>query len=440
VSVVETSGDQTQLLSPLPGVQFSSRSASAPTTITVNDARAYQPMAGFGATMTDASAYMLMTGLSATARQSALTDLFDPASGIGLDYVRIPIGGNDFSQKDYSQPLSTQNNYTEDDPPSSDPNPAEYPPSNYPADFKDPQLAYFSIKHDLLYLIPVLKAMRAINPQIKIIASPWTPPVWMKCSHPKLGPIALGCIGPGKLDGGGLLRGDESLYASYLVKFIQAYAAQGIGIPISALTVQNEPLNSTAKYPSMSMRESQEQTVAGDVAEDLKQAGLSTQVLGLDHNWQYWQSYAKPLLQNQPAVAGTAFHCYTGSPGQQGQLEALFPTRGIYEDECTPLGGYTFAQDLVNNTLTEGIEGVQNWSRTVMFWNMTLNSQDGPTINKECTSAARHPCLPIMQVAGGLATRQVGYYVLGQLSKFVQAGAARVCSFTSIPSAPGSCP
>jgi hypothetical protein len=123
VSVKETSSDQSFQLTSLPDLQFSSGGGGSPTTITVNDAVAYQPIAGFGATMTDVSAHELMTGVSASARQSALTDLFDPVSGIGLDYVRIPIGGNDFSEADYSQGPSPSNNYTEDDNPPGDDDP-----------------------------------------------------------------------------------------------------------------------------------------------------------------------------------------------------------------------------------------------------------------------------------------------------------------------------
>jgi glucosylceramidase len=447
VSVVETSGvpdpacasggtPQRCLLATLPTVlKFTSGSASAPTTITVDGTQSYQPMAGFGATLNDADAYVLCgepTGSALCAPNThVLDELFaSPPEGIGLDYVRIPIGGNDFSQKDYSKCCSASNNYTEDDTPG------------------DTSLTHFSIAHDQLYLIPVLQHIHKYYPNVKFLASPWTPPAWMKCSEVPV----LGCVGSGQLDGGGLLKGYESLYASYLAKFVATYAGKNPhapvspAIPIAAITVQNEPMNSTSAYPSMSMTWQQEATIAGYLAQDLHTASLSTQLLGLDHNWDLWHSYALPLLQNQPAVAGTAFHCYHTSkgdfsdPSQQGDLEAQEPTKPIYEDECTPLGGYTFAQNLVNNTFTEGIEGTQDWSRTVMFWNLALNSHDGPTINSNCASTAPHPCLPIVQVANGSATPQVGYYTLGQFSQFVQQGADRICSYTTPSSVSAHCP
>jgi glucosylceramidase len=424
VSVVETTGTQSELLSSLPGLQFASGSASAPATITVNANESYQPVGGFGATLNDVDAYLLMESTSATVRQQVLTELFSPTSGIGLDYVRIPIGGNNYSQSSYSanfpESLSDAGNFTEDDTPG------------------DTSLAKFNIAHDEKYLIPVLQQIRAINPRVQIIASPWTAPAWMKSG---------GSSASHGLDGGSLYAADDSLYSQYLVKFAQDYAGQGI--PISAISVQNEPNTPTTfPYPAMTMPEAQEQIVAGDTAQGLKQAGFSTQVLGLDHNWSYWQSYAKPLLANQPNVTGTAFHCYTGGPANQGQLEADFPSRTIFETECTPLGGkYGFGTDLVNNTLTEGIEGIQDWSQSMMFWNLVLDIKDGPTTDPAAcpapgvsSSDPHQPCLPVMTVTSVSSAKTVAYYTLGQFSQFVQPGAVRICSYTTTSSVSGKCP
>ncbi len=469
--------------------------------ITVDDSKQLQPMAGFGATLNDSSAYVLARALDtqsfvsrlrllvggANALQAALASstemktLFSTTDGIGLSYVRISIGGNDFSQTDYSQPVSSTNNYTEDDPPL----------GHNAGSYSDKALSNFNIDHDELYLIPALKAALKINPSLQIVASPWTAPAWMKCtpattlSGPgkndvltapspwivdevpekaadqpcRSGLAALLSLfaGPG-LDGGTLKPGYEPYYAQYLADFVKHYWDEA-QIPIAALTIQNEPLSNQSSYPSMTLTSGQEEIIATDLRADLTNLHLPfrTRILGLDHNWSL-ASYGTALVRS-PAGSlfdGIAFHCYGGDPSMQSQLPATPALTPIYETECSPSGDYTsdlepslssipttdpddFAEDLRNNTRDEVIRGVEDGpggqgSRTVMLWNMAADSQYGPTVNKSgCLSQSLggngKACLPVEEAENSARpVPQVGYYVLGQVSKFVHPGYVHIGS------------
>jgi glucosylceramidase len=408
VQVWETTGDQTKLLAPQTSTSFTAGStavapasaaqtcflffcwASAASTpavpaITVDNTQRFQPINGVGAAITDSSADVLMHDMSATQRSAVMTQLFDPTRGIGLDVLREPIGASDFSTA----------NYTEDD---------------MPAGHTDPALAHFSIAHDLVNLVPVLKQALAINPHIEIVATPWTAPAWMKTS--------------GSLDGGSLNPADLGVYASYLVKYVQAYAAQGI--PITALTMVNEPDDPQTSYPGMTMSEAQEAALTPILGADLAAAGLGTQILGFDSDWSD-ASYATGLLAAPSAaryLAGTAFHCYAGDPSAQLPVETAYPTKGIYETECSGTNSYpSFSGNLVTGTGMV-INYLRDWSSTVMLWNMVLDQNFGPT-NGGCLN-----CVPNVTVNSrtGAATYNVEQYVLGQISKFVKPGAHRVAS------------
>src|SRR5580693_3616247 len=159
VSVWETTTNQSQLLAPQAGATFQSGSGTASQTITVDPSTTYQTMTGFGASFTDSSAWLVA---NSPLRSQIMTKLFDPANGIGLDFLRQPIGASDFSLSLFSY-------------------------DDMPAGQSDPTLANFSIAHDQAYILPVLKQALSINPGITIIATPWSPPGWMKSSGSMIG-------------------------------------------------------------------------------------------------------------------------------------------------------------------------------------------------------------------------------------------------------------
>jgi len=211
VGVWMTSADQSKLLAQQSSVNFGANSGSNPLTITVNPGTKYQTMDGWGASITDSSGWLMWNRLSSGTRNTLMNELFSKTSGIGLSLLRQPMGATD---------LSASGNYSYDD------------------GGADPNLNNFSTAHDNAYIIPLIKQAMGINSTIKIIATPWSPPGWMKTS--------------GSMIGGTLLSAQYSnSLAQYFVKFIQSYQSQGI--PIYALTVQNEPLYQPTGYPGMGM-------------------------------------------------------------------------------------------------------------------------------------------------------------------------------------------
>ena len=183
-----------------------------PTRIILDATRVDQEIEGFGAALTDSAAWVLTSYLTAGAREQLLQELFSPTDGIGLGYLRVPVGASDFALY----------HYTYDD---------------MPAGQRDPELRHFSIAHDEAYILPILRRVRAINPHLKIMASPWSPPGWMKRRWLPGNPLY----------GGRLRRDCYDIYARYLVAFVRAYA--DAGVPIDALTVQNEPEHAQPHLP-----------------------------------------------------------------------------------------------------------------------------------------------------------------------------------------------
>lgn len=415
VQVWKTTVNGAAQLAEQQSVQF----GSAPPTssvITVDPAQSFQTMLGFGGTLTDASAAVLTQDTTPKTYVEAMNALFSPTAGIGLDLLRVPIGGNDFSLGTYAGPEKSSNNYNED---------PERGPSSHP-------LKYFTIKHDRAFLIPVLRRALSINPSLQIMATPWSAPGWMK----------LGGKGYDNMDGGSLNSKYIADYAQYLVEFVTRY--RQAHVPIHYLTLQNEPLNSTSHYPSMTVGATQEAVLAKDVARDLANQHLAVQILGFDDNWDQWSNATQFLTEaNGNAFAGMAFHCYgvNGQPGndpsQAQPFFNAFPATRWFETECTPLGFYTsatrpttsaasFSQDLVNNTRDDDIDSVLDGSGSVMLFNIALNYRYGPTINKGCLPP-HSPCLPLVAISEhGDPFYEVGYYALGQLSKFVHPGAVRI--------------
>ena len=156
--------------------------------------------------MTDTAAWLIEDGLPPAARDQLMRRLFGGGRGIHLSFLRLPIGGSDFDRGGAA--------YTYDD----------LPPGQ-----TDPQLRDFSIAHDQPYVLPALRAARALDPRLYIEALPWSPPAWMK---------ANGAL-PNEDHSALLLPADARPWARYLVRFLQAYAAAGVRV--SGLAIQNEP-------------------------------------------------------------------------------------------------------------------------------------------------------------------------------------------------------
>ena len=246
VHVWLTTADGTDKLAPMGNVQFARAQPTVPTVV-VDPSRSFQSMVGFGGSITDSSAVVLYR-LSPSARATAMRMLFDPRAGDGLSYLRQPIGASDF--------VAT----------------AAYTYDDLPAGATDYPQRHFSIAHDEPQILPLLRWAKHLNPKLQIVATPWSPPAWMKTG--------------GSLIGGRLID-DPKIYRSYalyLTKFVEAYRAQGV--TVNQITVQNEPQNrAPAGYPGTDMSAAQEEKVIEDLGPMLRAAGLKTQILAYDHNW-----------------------------------------------------------------------------------------------------------------------------------------------------------
>ncbi|MGC9950096.1 MAG: glycoside hydrolase family 30 beta sandwich domain-containing protein [Bryobacteraceae bacterium] len=394
VQVVETDGDQSKLLAQRPGLAFApgAPSGSPAFTIAVDNGNTYQQMDGVGASLTDSAGYVLWNDLPEAQRDALMQSLFDPNTGIGVGILRQPMGASDFS---------ASGNYSYDD---------------VPAGQSDPNLAQFSIAHDQTYLIPLLRQALAINPSLKVHALPWSPPAWMKTSA--------------SMNGGNILTADFPILAQYFARFIAAYQQQGI--PIYAISMQNEPLNSTGSYPSAYVASSDEANFIGNnLGPALAGAGLGgVKIFGYEHNWDQPQ-YPEALLADTAAygyLAGSSFHCYAGGVSAQSQVKQAYPVKDIWFTECSGTVGSSFAGDLAWNTENLLIGATRNWARGVTLWNIALDQNSGPQ-NGGCT-ACRGVVTVDDSVSPPVITRNVEYYVLGHLGKFVQPGAYRIDSNT----------
>jgi len=357
---------------------------SAALTILVNESVRYQEIDGFGASLTESSAWLLKRKLSDAQRRAALEMLFDPKRGIGLSILRQPMGASDFAITAYSY-------------------------DDLPAGETDPELAKFSIAHDGTDILPVLKEILAINPNIRIIASPWSPPKWMKTSQ--------------SMVQGSLLPTAYAPLAKYFVKYIKAYA--DAGVTVYAITMQNEPLNIPGNYPGMGMTAIEQAAFLRDhLGPAFREAGLGTKILIFDHNWDLIEFPLQVLGDSKAAAfaAGTATHCYGGAATAQLELHNRFPEKEIWMTECS--GGDWQKGNLLEQQVRLIIGSTRNWAKSVVLWNLALNQDHEPFLGG-CTN-----CRGVVTVNDSASPAQVtptvDFSALAHVSKFVKPGARRI--------------
>jgi glucosylceramidase len=391
VQIVETTGDRTMLLQAQPSIVFTRDGNSKGLVITVDEKTRYQQMDGFGGSLTDSSAWLIWNKLSASQQTTLMQELFSPSNGIGISFLREPMGATDFS---------ASGNYSYDD---------------VPAGKTDPNLTNFSVAHDVAYIIPLVKQALAINPDIKVVALPWSPPAWMKTTT--------------TMNGGNMIAADFPSLAQYFIDFVQAYQQQGI--PIYALSVQNEPRYTTTGYPTESLTADDESTFIGNyLGPALSKAGLANvKIFAYEHNWDD-TAYPEVVLGSSAAqyLAGTSFHCYAGDPSAQSTVKSAFPAKDIWFTECSGITPTKFASDLVWNAEHLLIGATRNWARSVSIWNLALDQNSGPK-NGTCSN-----CRGVVTIDDSVSpahiTFNVEYYILGHLGKFVLSGAHRIDSNT----------
>ncbi|HUA99230.1 MAG TPA: glycoside hydrolase family 30 beta sandwich domain-containing protein [Terracidiphilus sp.] len=354
--------------------------------IAVNDMQQFQPIEGFGFAVTGGSAQLLMR-MSPDGRSALLKQIFSTdGDGIGVSYIRVSIGSSDMN--DHA--------YTYDD---------------MPAGQADPDLSHFSLAPDEATVIPVLKEILAIDPHIRILGSPWSAPGWMKTND--------------ALKAGHLKPEYYGAYARYLVKYIQDMKAEGISI--TAITVENEPLN-PKNTPSMVVFAPEEDAfIAHDLGPVFAAAGITTEIQAYDHNPDV-TSYPLSILADPAAsryVVGTAFHLYGGDASELTGVHEQYPNKNLYltEQSVTQSPGSPSIEiaEPVSSVL---IGATRNWGRNVLLWNLAANPEAGPhTDDGGCTG-----CYGAITLDGDKATFNVAYYAMAHFSKFVRPGSVRIGS------------
>ncbi|MDQ2770280.1 MAG: glucosylceramidase [Bacteroidota bacterium] len=382
-----TTADKASLFREQPGRLAFGPVAGGGPVIEIDEAKTYQTIDGFGYCLTGGSAALLHQ-MGAAERGRLLRELFGTTgTEIGVSYLRVSIGASDLDARVFSY-------------------------DDLPAGQTDPALAHFSLAPDQEHLLPVLREILAINPAIKILGSPWSPPVWMKTN--------------GASKGGSLRPEFYDAYARYFVKYIEGMKAAGVRV--DAITVQNEPLH-PGNNPSLLMPAAQQAEFIGkSLGPAFRAAGLDTKIICYDHNADR-PDYPLTVL-NDPAAApyvdGSAFHLYAGPIEALSQVHDAHPDKHIYFTEQWIGAPGKFGPDLAWHTKTLTIGATRNWARTVLEWNLAADPQQNPHTPGGCTE-----CLGAITVAGNAITRNPAYYIIAHASRFVRPGAVRVAS--SVP-------
>jgi glucosylceramidase len=374
-----TTGDQTKLLQQQGNVSFGANTGSNPSAITINPATTYQIMDGFGYALTEGSCEVI-SAMAATQQNQLLNDLYNPITGLNASVVRISIAASDLSSSSYS----------------------------YNETSGDVNMNNFSLNGpDLTYLIPIIKKIQLINQNIKILATPWSAPRWMKTNNSWVG--------------GSLQTQYYAAYAKYLVKYFAAMQAQGISI--WGITPQNEPEN-PYNEPSMLMNSTEQKNfINTQLGPQMAAAGYGNiKIIAFDHNCDN-TAYPIDVLNNSSYVDGAAFHLYSGGISAMSTVRNATNKNVYFTEQYTGTGG-SFSGDFGWHIQNVVIGGANNWAKTVLEWNAANNPSLGPRTPGGCST-----CLGAVTVNNSTSyTKNVAYYIIGQISKFVKPGALRISS------------
>jgi len=353
--------------------------------ITLNPAKTYQEMDGFGYTLTGGSALHIHQ-MSDSARGALLKELFGREENeMGVSYLRLSLGASDLDAAPFSY-------------------------DDLPKGETDEALEHFNLSRDTLHLIPVLKEILAISPDLKILSSPWSPPVWMKDN--------------GDTRGGSLQQKYYNTYARYFVKYIEAM--QQNGITIDAVTVQNEPLH-PGNNPSLLMEaEAQRDFIKTALGPVFQENKIKTKIIIYDHNADR-PDYPLTILKDSAAakfVDGSAFHLYAGDIDALHEVHDAFPNKNLYFTEQWVGAPGDFEQEMAWHTENLIIGATRNWCKTVLEWNLAADKNQEPHTDR----GGCDRCLGAITITGDKVTREPAYYIIGQASRFVPPGSVRIAS------------
>ena len=379
------------------------KKAASPTLFQLNADITYQQMDGFGAALTGSSCYNLMQ-MKPSKRKQFLEYTFSQKKGLGMSYVRISIGCSDFSLSEYTCCVT-------------------------------PGIEHFALQtEELNYVIPILKEVLAINPDLKILGSPWTCPKWMKVKDlHKLEPLDSWTSGQ-------LNPKYYKDYATYFVKWIKAMAEHGINI--YGITPQNEPLN-RGNSASLYMGWREEMTFLKEaLGPAFKAAGLSTRIYAFDHNYNYdnileENDYPAHIYDNEDAAAfvtGAAYHNYGGNKKELLDIGTRYPDKELIFTE-TSIGmwndGRNLEKRLIEDMKEVALGTVNNGCKAVIVWNLMLDTDRGP--NREGGCQTCYGAVDIDRNNYSDITYNSHYYAIGHMAYAVRPGAVRVQSTVSSP-------
>ena len=387
VDVWITKADETIKLQKQTSILAFTTASNSFQNIEIDPSKTYQNIDGFGYTLTGGSVEVI-NQLSASKKEALLQELFgNGENSIGISYLRLSIGASDLNSSVFSY-------------------------DDLPAGQTDITLSQFSLSKDQA-LVDMLKKILTINPNIKIIATPWSPPVWMKDN--------------GSSKGGSLKPEYYGVYAQYFVKYIQEMKKNGI--TIDAVTPQNEPLH-PGNNPSMYMTaEQQRDFIKNNLGPAFQTANLSTKIVVYDHNCDK-PEYPLTILADTEAskfVDGSAFHLYAGNILVLNNVHNAYPNKNVYFTEQWTGSTGAFSGDLLWHTKNVVIGSMRNWSKIALEWNLANDASFGPHTPGGCTE-----CKGAITINNSETfTRNVGYYIIAQASKFIPQNSVRISSTES---------
>ncbi len=367
-------------------IRFSTKEKGRGTTIIIDEGNSMQTMDGFGFALTGGSAELMMK-MTAAARAKLIKKLFaEDGNNAGVSYIRLSIGASDMNSFVFSY-------------------------DDLPAGQTDFELKKFSLSQDLKDVVPVMKEILAINPNIKILGSPWSAPTWMKTN--------------GAAKKGFLKKDCYAVYANYFVKYIQAMKNEGI--LIDAVTIQNEPLNAN-NTPSMPWYAKD----AGDfiktnLGPSFKAAGIDTKIILFDHNCDR-PDYPLSILNDPEAsqyIDGSGFHFYGGSMSALTTVHTARPDKNLYFTEQMVIEKPNANEIKIVNPVKDLIIGApRNWSKNVLLWNLAADSLNNPHTN----DGGCPMCQGAVTIDGNNVSYNIAYYAVAHAAKFVRPGSVRIGS------------
>lgn len=388
VEVWITSKDQTKLLQRQNKKIYFGQNSNIFQFIDVDSSIQYQSIDGFGFTLTGGSA-QLINKMSQGSKMDLLRELFgNDDHNIGISYLRLSIGASDLNEFPFSY-------------------------DDIPDGENDFNLQHFTLSHDTVDLIPVIKSILSINPNIKLLGSPWSAPRWMKTNNSFIG--------------GSLKNECFDVYSRYFVKYIQSMKANGINL--DAITIQNEPLYG-GNNPSMLMTPvDQAKFIRENLGPEFEKNNINTKIIVYDHNCDR-PDYPVTVMSDPQAtkyIDGAAFHLYGGYISALSYIHDLFPTKNLYFTEQYTSSTGDFGGDLNWHIQNVIIGSMRNWSRVALEWNLANDPYFKPHTQGGCDV-----CKGAVTIIGADSyQRNVGYYNVAHASKFVPQGSKRIFSTQS---------